>query len=195
MIANVNGQDVLVGTVSFGTGCARENKPGVYGRVSSAYQWIQETLCEHSEFPPSSCSGTKSIQYPLTIFEQNPPPADKFPLGPCEGDCDNDGDCDEGLFCLSRPAGDTSAVPGCVGGDSTGRDFCVWEDYRPLTNGTTSRINSVVPSAIEISAIPSDVPSASPSVAPAGTPISYLRSRIPVGAPSSFSRSRIPTNI
>jgi len=35
---NKNGQDVAVGVVSWGIGCA--TYPGVYGRISSAYNWI-----------------------------------------------------------------------------------------------------------------------------------------------------------
>lgn len=52
------------------------------------------------------------------------PPSNMFPLGLCEGDCDNDTDCEGSLVCYQRDKFEDA--PGCDGGTTFGADtdFC-----------------------------------------------------------------------
>jgi hypothetical protein len=49
------GTDVQLGITSFGAGCADPNYSGVYTRVSTYHDWIQQWICDMSQNPPSSC--------------------------------------------------------------------------------------------------------------------------------------------
>ena len=46
-------------------------------------------------------------------------------LGNCEGNCANDGDCNEGLWCyLRNDVNDVEPVPGCFGKGISGNNYC-----------------------------------------------------------------------
>lgn len=45
----------LVGLVSWGEGCAREDYSGVNARISAVTDWIDQKICELSKFRPATC--------------------------------------------------------------------------------------------------------------------------------------------
>jgi hypothetical protein len=70
--------------------------------------------------PPLSASTTVKL---LKFVANGPNKApDAFPLGECEGDCDNDDECEGSLVCMKRVGGEI--VPGCSGTDTSKTDYC-----------------------------------------------------------------------
>lgn len=44
VVSNADGSHTLIGVVSWGEGCARANKYGVYSKVNYAFEWIQSKM-------------------------------------------------------------------------------------------------------------------------------------------------------
>lgn len=48
MVCEKKGLWYQVGVVSWGVGCGRPNRPGVYTNVSAHYKWIREVLAKNN---------------------------------------------------------------------------------------------------------------------------------------------------
>ena len=65
-------EDIEIGIVSWGTGCG--DLPMVYARISEAYDWIAETVCDESDDPPNSLCGPPPTLEPTDMPTEIPTP-------------------------------------------------------------------------------------------------------------------------
>ena len=60
---------VQVGIVSFGDGCGIANSSGIYTRVSSFADWIQNGICQLSSSSPPACAPTLAPTFGSSVFQ------------------------------------------------------------------------------------------------------------------------------
>eukprot|EP00986_Skeletonema_menzelii_P005451 scaffold1984_cov144-Skeletonema_menzelii.AAC.4 len=133
-----------------GSGAPPNPLPECHGDCDDDTQCAGELVCfqrSGDEAVPgctgSTTSGTDFCAYRATantawLKGDNGSPAENFPLGLCEGDCDSDANCQTGLVCEQR-TGD-EPIPGCVGVAATGEDYC-----RPADQSTPQPTSAVTP--------------------------------------------------
>eukprot|EP00577_Skeletonema_sp_RCC1716_P020624 CAMPEP_0113382030 /NCGR_PEP_ID=MMETSP0013_2-20120614/5621_1 /TAXON_ID=2843 ORGANISM="Skeletonema costatum, Strain 1716" /NCGR_SAMPLE_ID=MMETSP0013_2 /ASSEMBLY_ACC=CAM_ASM_000158 /LENGTH=300 /DNA_ID=CAMNT_0000264503 /DNA_START=148 /DNA_END=1050 /DNA_ORIENTATION=- /assembly_acc=CAM_ASM_000158 len=112
-------------------------------------------------------------------FVANPP---RSPLGECEGDCDNDGQCADGLSCYQRERNEE--VPGCTGGGSEGSltDYCIRSDVIDSSTASPTAQPSNVPTALPTTANPTASP----------TPLSTTAEPTPLPTTTTDSSTPLP---
>lgn len=88
--------------------------------------------------PSFVTTGTYPGDVHLRHRGDNGHPSSAFPLGLCEGDCDDDHDCLPGLHCFHRHA--FEHVPGCQGRGGRGKDYCAYTPFKHLDYRADNRL-------------------------------------------------------
>jgi len=112
-MGNATGEDVQVGVVSSGLGCALDSFPGVYARISAEYDWIRNAVCELSSDPPGylGCPGEviAAFAYPRQVLAEV---TIAIELDGAPGDTSFVLEEDPGLAAKTASAGRTAQVDG-----------------------------------------------------------------------------------
>ena len=119
---------------------------------------------EESNLRASATNSNRKLLKTLEHIGNNGEPADLFPLGECQGDCDGDDECAEGLACFIRGENDYTPTPGCTEDTEETRnaDFC----YNPNPGPTASPTPLPTPPPT-----PLPTPAPTPPLTPFPTPV------------------------
>jgi len=86
-----------------------------------ATSWMQDDFAPPTDSPTQSPTITETFPE-LAYVGNNGGPPQSFPLGNCQGDCDRDSECQDGLVCFQRSG--FTPVPGCSSKGAVHADYC-----------------------------------------------------------------------
>jgi hypothetical protein len=102
-----------------------ERVPGCSGTGYIQYDYcIQAPPTAAPSAATLSPSFAPSQYVPLPLVRVGDGDYSNQKLARCEGDCDGDSDCEDGLVCFQQDALEAPPIPGCTGTDSSDWDYC-----------------------------------------------------------------------
>lgn len=129
-----------------------------------------DAKAEESNLRASATNGHRKLLKTLEHIGNNGEPSGVFPLGECQGDCDTDEDCADGLLCFLR--GDETPTPGCTEDTDNTRnaDFC----YNPNPTAPPTPFPTPLPTPFPTPVPTLPLPTPPPSPPPTSSPTTFL---------------------
>jgi len=158
--------DCQPGLLCFQRGDSDPGPPGCNGTPSGSTDYCFDPL--DFPLPPAGSLGRVG---------NNGQPESLYPLKACQGDCDSDRDCLDGLKCFQRNEGDTDSIPSCKGVPEGRVDYC----YDP--NGLPPPVSTSAPLP-EPTNVPVSSPTERPISAPEPSPTDRPTRNVPVSSPT-----------
>lgn len=193
-------QDVQIGVVSWGIGCAY--LPGVYGRVSYAFDWIKDTACDRSTDTSGStlCGSPEPTNQPTK--QPTPQPTNEPTQQPTK-EPTNEPSYAPSLSLMPSVQPSLSLMPSTKPSSFPSESPSSFPSLRP--SAKPSALPSAVPSSSpttssqpssQPSTTPSDFPSMSPTFYPTSSPSlssAPSQSSAPTEAPTETQADRLNT--
>merc|ERR1712238_572126 len=111
-----------------------------------ATSWMKDDITPPTDAPTPSPTITETTFPKLTYVGNNGNPPESFPLGNCQGDCDRDSECQEGLVCFQRDG--FTPVPGCSTKGNIYADYCYDPNNAAAPGPTSSPPVPISPPAV-----------------------------------------------
>jgi secreted trypsin-like serine protease len=189
-------EDIQVGIVSFGRQCGLANYPGIYTRISTYLDWVQETICQTSNNKPSFCfNATLSpTMQPTKRPTKNPTktptknPTRNPTKNPTRSPTKNPTRNPTRLPLTLAPIVTPTSIP------TVGPILAPTDSPTVAPTDALSSLPTIIPTIVPTNVPSNDTPSNVPMEIPTDIPTESMPTNVPIEVPTNHPTESIPSS-